>query len=199
MLRREWLGWEHDWGVEVRENKHSNIVLPAGPNPKVFKSKVPAESKCAKSCPILQCWKIEAIVRLSRKCLSIQFIDFISSYICTARSYINYNSGGLNRATIALTHSSLKGSNIFWHTVNDTGEDFPTLFRIAHDVLLHHCESETNGFTWPPNSEPLNNWSKVPCPGTQRASQNELISNPYSWVPESKALTARPCYWRGFR
>ena len=43
-----------------------------------------------------------------------------SSYLCTTTSCFNYNSEGLNRATIALAHSSPRGSDVFWHMVNIT-------------------------------------------------------------------------------
>ena len=37
-----------------------------------------------------------------------------------------------------------------------------------------------------------NNQHKVPCPGTQRASWHELVSNPEPCAPESNALTTGP-------
>ena len=80
-------------------------------------------------------------------------VNFFNS--CIARCCINYYSRGLNRATITLAHSGPKGSDVFWHTVNGTGEDSTTHFWKACDILLHPkvCGTSdgTEGFTWPPN------------------------------------------------
>ena len=60
-------------------------------------------------------------------------------------------------------------------------------FQIARDVLLHPklCGKY---FRWDRRLYV----TKVPCPGTQRASRNGLVSNLEPWAPESNALTARP-------
>ena len=74
------------------------------------------------------------------------------------------------------------------------GRILPYSFRIACDVLLHPKVGKY--FRWDRQlnvtSEPRNNQFKVPCPGTQRDSRRELVSNPEPCAPESNALTTGP-------